>query len=145
MGNFDQKVNKFLEIFLEEGGYVKVIEGLQNTLLIAVAGLIIGILIGTVIATVRVLPKSKDPERNLQLLRGSVQGNADCSPAACVLLCAASHHWVEDYRGTGLYAGVRSEQRSIHIRDYEKRNPVCGSGADGGGPCGGIKFWRQYD
>ena len=59
MGNFDQKVNKFLEIFLEEGGYVKVIEGLQNTLLIAVAGLIIGILIGTVIATVRVLPKYK--------------------------------------------------------------------------------------
>ena len=59
MGNFDQKVNKFIEIFLEEGGYVKVIEGLQNTLLIAVAGLLIGILIGTVIATVRVLPKYK--------------------------------------------------------------------------------------
>ena len=59
MGNFDQKVNKFLEIFLEEGGYVKVIEGLQNTLLIAVTGLLIGILIGTVIATVRVLPKYK--------------------------------------------------------------------------------------
>ena len=59
MGNFDQKVNKFLEIFLEEGGYVKVLEGLQNTLLIAVAGLLIGILIGTVIATVRVLPKYK--------------------------------------------------------------------------------------
>ncbi|WP_286152288.1 amino acid ABC transporter permease [Sporofaciens musculi] len=54
MGNFEQKVNKFLEIFLEEGGYVKVLEGLQNTLLIAVAGLI-----GTVIATVRVLPKYK--------------------------------------------------------------------------------------
>ena len=57
MGNFDQKVNKFIEIFLEEGGYVKVVEGLQNTLLIAVAGLLIGILIGTVIASVRVLPK----------------------------------------------------------------------------------------
>lgn len=59
MGNFDQKVNKFLEIFLDEGGYVKVMEGLQNTLLIAVAGLLIGIVIGTVIATVRVLPKYK--------------------------------------------------------------------------------------
>ena len=57
MGNFEQKVNKFIEIFLEEGGYVKVVEGLQNTLLIAVAGLLIGILIGTVIASVRVLPK----------------------------------------------------------------------------------------
>ncbi len=59
MGNFEQKVNKFLEIFIEEGGYLKVIEGLQNTLLIAVAGLLIGILIGTLIATVRVIPKYK--------------------------------------------------------------------------------------
>lgn len=59
MGNFEQKVNKFIEIFLEQGGYIKVIEGLRNTLTIAVAGLIIGILIGTVIATVRVLPKYK--------------------------------------------------------------------------------------
>ena len=35
------------------------VEGLQNTLLIAVCGLILGILIGTIIATVRVLPKYK--------------------------------------------------------------------------------------
>ena len=57
MGDFSQKVDKFIEIFLEQNGYVKVVEGLQNTLLIAVCGLIIGILIGTIIATVRVLPK----------------------------------------------------------------------------------------
>ena len=59
MGNFSQKVDKFIEIFVEQNGYVRVVEGLQNTLLIAVCGLIIGILIGTVIATVRVLPKYK--------------------------------------------------------------------------------------
>lgn len=59
MGNFGQKVDKFLEIFLEQNGYVKVLEGLQNTIMIAVTGLIIGILIGTIIATVRVLPKYK--------------------------------------------------------------------------------------
>ncbi len=59
MGNFDQKVNKFIEIFIEQNGYVKVIEGLKNTLLIAVVGLVIGILIGTLIATVRVIPKYK--------------------------------------------------------------------------------------
>ncbi len=59
MGNFEQKVNKFIEIFLEDGGYVKVAEGLENTLMIAVAGLLIGIVIGTLIATVRVLPKYK--------------------------------------------------------------------------------------
>lgn len=59
MGNFDKKVAKFIEIFLEQNGYVKVLEGLQNTLLIAVTGLLIGILIGTLIATIRVLPKYK--------------------------------------------------------------------------------------
>lgn len=59
MGNFDKKVAKFIEIFWEQNGYVKVLEGLENTLLIAITGLIIGILIGTLIATVRVLPKYK--------------------------------------------------------------------------------------
>lgn len=59
MGNFDQKINKFIDIFINQNGYVRVIEGLKNTLLIAILGLIIGILIGTIIATVRVLPKYK--------------------------------------------------------------------------------------
>ncbi len=59
MGDFSQKVDKFIEIFLEQNGYVRVVEGLQNTLLIAVTGLILGTLIGTLIATVRVLPKYK--------------------------------------------------------------------------------------
>lgn len=59
MGNFGNKWNKFLEIFFEQNGYVKVLEGLQNTLMIAAFGMIIGIVIGTLIATVRVLPKYK--------------------------------------------------------------------------------------
>ncbi len=59
MGNFDRKIEKFIEILVHENGYVKVIEGLQNTLLIAITGLLIGIVIGTLIATVRVLPKYK--------------------------------------------------------------------------------------
>lgn len=59
MGNFEKKIETFIDVFLNENGYVKVIEGLQNTLLIAVTGLIVGILIGTLIATVRVLPKYK--------------------------------------------------------------------------------------
>ena len=55
MGNFGQKIDKFIEIFLQQNGYVKVVQGLQNTLLIAITGLIIGIVTGTLIATVRVL------------------------------------------------------------------------------------------
>lgn len=57
MGNFEQKVNKFIQIFIEQNGYTRVLEGLKNTLIIAVLGLLIGILIGTLIATVRVIPK----------------------------------------------------------------------------------------
>ncbi|MGN0431797.1 MAG: amino acid ABC transporter permease [Lachnospiraceae bacterium] len=59
MGNFSQKVNKFIEIFIAQDGYVRVLEGLKNTLLIAIIGLVIGIVIGTLIATVRVIPKYK--------------------------------------------------------------------------------------
>lgn len=57
MGNFDKKVETFIRVFVDGGGYKRVLTGLQNTLLIAVAGLIIGIIIGTLIATIRVLPK----------------------------------------------------------------------------------------
>jgi polar amino acid transport system permease protein len=59
MGNFELKIAKFIEIFWEQNGYVKVLEGLQNTLLIACTGLLIGIVIGTLIATAKVLPKYK--------------------------------------------------------------------------------------
>lgn len=57
--NFEAKIDKFLEILIDYKGYVKVIEGLENTVKIAVLGLIIGIVIGTLIATVRVVPKYK--------------------------------------------------------------------------------------
>ena len=54
-----KKIDRFIEIMFEAKGYVKVLEGLQNTVKIAVVGLVIGILIGTLIATVRVIPKYK--------------------------------------------------------------------------------------
>lgn len=59
MGNFDRKLDTFYRAFFDGNGYKTVIEGLQNTITIAVLGLVIGILIGTLIATVRVLPKYK--------------------------------------------------------------------------------------
>ena len=59
MGSFSQKVDKFIAIFIAQNAYVKVIERLKNTMVIAVLGLIIGIVIGTLIATVRVIPKYK--------------------------------------------------------------------------------------
>ena len=59
MANFDQKIDKFIQIFIDYGGYIKVVTGLKNTVMIAIAGLIVGIIIGTLIATVRVIPKYK--------------------------------------------------------------------------------------
>ncbi|MBP3441191.1 MAG: amino acid ABC transporter permease [Clostridia bacterium] len=59
------KVEKFFDILLNKGGYKEVLEGLQNTMIIAVAGLLIGIVIGTLIATVRVMPKYKAAVRVL--------------------------------------------------------------------------------
>lgn len=56
MGNFSAKIQKFIEVFYEKNGYVKVLEGLQNTVYIAIFGLIIGILIGLLLATVKVSP-----------------------------------------------------------------------------------------
>ena len=65
MGSFSKKIARFATIFIDQNGYVKVLEGLKNTLLIAVSGLVIGILIGILIAGVRVMPKYKRPPRIL--------------------------------------------------------------------------------
>ncbi len=59
MGNFGLKWEKFVQSFIEYDGYKTVLEGLRNTLLVAVLGLLIGIIIGTLIAAVAVMPKQK--------------------------------------------------------------------------------------
>ena len=59
MGDFGRKIDRFIEIFVEQRGYVRVLEGLQNTVMIAVVGLLVGVLIGTLRAAVRVMPKYK--------------------------------------------------------------------------------------
>jgi len=57
VNSFPVKVNRFINVFVNQGGYNEVLTGLKNTIIIAVTGLIIGIVIGTLIASVRVLPK----------------------------------------------------------------------------------------
>lgn len=59
MGNFQLKWDQFVDVFIAQGAYEKALEGLKNTLIIAIAGLIIGIIVGILIATVRVVPKYK--------------------------------------------------------------------------------------
>lgn len=56
--NFERKFQVFWEFFMYKNGYNVVVEGLKNTIIIAVMGLVIGIVLGTLIATARVVPKT---------------------------------------------------------------------------------------
>ena len=144
MGNFSQKVDKFIEIFLDQNGYVKVLQGLQNTLMIAICGLIIGIVIGTLIATVRVIPKYKTLPKVLNHICsfycGTLQRNTYGSTATGILLCIASDHWSKNYRCAGRNGCIWSEQRSLYFRDRAKWYSVSRSGTDGGRTCVGLSF-----
>lgn len=86
MGDFSKKLSTFVDIFINQNGYVKVCEGLQNTLLIAVLGLLIGIVIGTIIAIVRVIPKYKVLPRVLNNLCGFYVGLFRGTPIVVQLL-----------------------------------------------------------
>lgn len=86
MGNFDAKIENFLDIFFNKGGCDRIVVGLQNTILIAVSGLIIGIIIGTLIATVRVIPKYKLMPRILNGICGFYVGLFRGTPIVVQLL-----------------------------------------------------------
>ncbi len=60
LSSLGPKFRIFVDLFFNKGGWQRVVfEGLRNTLMIAILGLLIGILIGTLIAIVRVMPKYK--------------------------------------------------------------------------------------
>lgn len=59
MAGFNVKWAAFVRAFIDNDGYKKVLTGLQNTLIIAIVGLLIGIVIGTIIAAIEVMPKYK--------------------------------------------------------------------------------------
>ncbi|MBO4339310.1 MAG: amino acid ABC transporter permease [Clostridia bacterium] len=59
MGNFQVKWEAFSRAFFDNGGYKEVLSGLQNTVLIAVIGLAIGIVLGTLLAIAEVMPQYK--------------------------------------------------------------------------------------
>lgn len=70
MGNFGLKWEAFVRAFIDRNGYKTVLEGLRNTVLVAVFGLLIGIVIGTLIAAVEVMPKYKVLPRVLNKICG---------------------------------------------------------------------------
>ena len=58
MDDFGRKIEKFINVFINQNGYLEVLKGLQNTMTIAVLGLLIGIVIGTFLGMIKVLPKN---------------------------------------------------------------------------------------
>lgn len=64
--NFAKKWNIFYNYFFTNNGYKTLLTGFQNTLIIAIMGLLIGCLIGTLIAIVRVIPPYKKLTRYAQ-------------------------------------------------------------------------------
>lgn len=63
---FEKKWSIFWDYFVLNNGYRKVLLGLQNTVYIAVIGLVIGLVIGTLIAVVKVIPRYKKIVRYAQ-------------------------------------------------------------------------------
>ncbi len=121
MGDFGRKIDRFIEIFVEQRGYVRVLEGLQNTVMIAVVGLLVGVLIGTLIASVRVMPKYKLLPRVLNgicsFYVGLVSRNTNGCAASGVLLCTASYFGSAYDRCAGIYACLWLKQWSLYFRD----------------------------
>lgn len=68
--NFAKKWVFFDRYFFRNNGYKKLLEGMRNTALIAVFGLLIGIFIGTLIAVVKVIPPYKRAVRYAQRVCG---------------------------------------------------------------------------
>lgn len=89
MDNFGQRVEKFISLFQGNSAdaYISdILTGLQNTVKIAVLGLIIGIIIGTLIAAVRVMPKYKRLPRVLNAICGVYVGFFRGTPMVVQLL-----------------------------------------------------------
>ncbi len=87
--NFSKQWSAFWELFYTNGGYKRVLaEGLKNTLLIAVLGLLIGIVIGTLIAAVKVMPKYRKSIRFLNMLCNIYVGFFRGTPIVVQLLLA---------------------------------------------------------
>lgn len=86
MNKFMFDVERFFDILIDKGGYKEVIEGLLNTVIIAVGGLLIGAVIGTLIATVRVMPKYKAAVRAMDKICGFYVGFFRGTPMVVQLL-----------------------------------------------------------
>ena len=110
--NFEKKFEVFWQFFHDNGGYTVVLEGLRNTLIIAVLGLVIGIIIGTLIATARVVPKTNPLVKILDWIARLYVSFFRGTPIVV-------QHKFEI--GAGCGCRFRLKLGRIHIRNYESR------------------------
>ncbi|NLN05788.1 MAG: amino acid ABC transporter permease [Clostridiaceae bacterium] len=64
---FDNIWEKFHRIFIVQKGYKEILAGLQNTIIIALGALVIGILLGVITAVIKILPRKGVLRRILHL------------------------------------------------------------------------------
>ena len=128
---------------------IRVVEGLENTLLIAVCGLIIGILIGTLIATVRVLPKYKTLPRVLNGICSFYVALFRGTPMVVQLL--VFYYVLLPIIGWNM-TGVQVSMLVFGLNSGAYISEIMRSGIqsvdpgpDGSGTGSGTEFWRQYD
>lgn len=84
--SFESKLQSFWGQMSDGGGYRLILEGLGNTLIIALVGLFMGIVIGTLIAAVRVMPKYRRLPRLLNGLCSLYVGFFRGTPIVAQLL-----------------------------------------------------------
>ncbi len=109
--NYGLLWEKFIDALIHKNGYKIVLEGLWNTIQIAVIGLLIGIVIGTIIAIIRVMPKYKVLPRILDKICGC---------------------YVELFRGTPMMVQL--------LIGYNVLLPVLGISVDSGLPVAIVVF-----
>ena len=109
--NYGLLWEKFVDALIHKNGYKIVLEGLWNTIQIAVIGLLIGIVIGTIIAIIRVMPKYKVLPRILDKICGC---------------------YVELFRGTPMMVQL--------LIGYNVLLPVLGISVDSGLPVAIVVF-----
>ena len=65
---FEGFCTRFVDIFITDGGYKTMLDGLKNTILIALIALVIGVVVGTLFAIIKVVPKKGVISRILHII-----------------------------------------------------------------------------
>ena len=63
-----ETIEIFIDKFIRQEGYLLTLQGLKNTIIISILGLIIGFLIGVIITTVKLIPSNKGWKKGINII-----------------------------------------------------------------------------